>query len=435
MWTLSSIHQPAIQRTLVAIAAWSFAGAVGATPYEAPTDHLASEFIPSSSLQGGLYTVDDKVAIVGGMPRFTIRSKYGVWEASGREMLDIRVSELPALEQLDKISKTDEFGKALKNAVAKPVGLVGDLVVQPGETVGNIGSGIGTIFGRVGRLATTAADSVSDTVNSDKKVAQKPILKPVNEALGTAKPRTFLSDPLGYNSARRDWSQRLKIDPYTSNATLSEKLDEFARVTFAGTFPVNVTVGVVAAPITYAAEFREAARLEAYQRPPGDIEKLNEGRLKEMGIEGITVRNLFRNSYYTPTLQTSLVLALKSLGKVAGGRDVIAFATRAASESEARYVINSLALLSKHSQSAEPIISVRSADNVLTAKTRSGNLIVAVPLEYIPWVKPVEEFAKRKDLAGNEKWLLVAGKMTEPAKQEVAKYDWKVTDSLATANR
>jgi len=71
---------------------------------------------------------------------------------------------------------------------------------------------------------------------------------------------------------------------------LTDKIGEVASVTFAGTLPVNLTLGAVIAPLYYAQEINAAAALEAYQSPPIDIEARNEARLKAMGIEGLRVR-------------------------------------------------------------------------------------------------------------------------------------------------
>lgn len=370
-------------RTLLAAITIAAAGVANAEGYENPVDLKAAEFAPVALLQGPLHSVDEKVTLEGGLPRFTIKSQYGTWQARGREMLEIRVSELPAFVQLNQISKTDEFGKAAGKALAAPVRTTGQLIAHPIDTVGNVASGIGIMAKRIGRTAGSAASNVSDTV-SGSKPEQKAILKPVEAEKGTAAPRALIDGPLGYNSARRDWAKQLKVDPYTNNAVLSDKLGDFAAASFAGSFPVNVTIGVVAAPLSYAVSFNQAAQLEAYQFPPGDIEARNEARLKKMDIEGLAVRTLFRNSYFTPTLQTSLVLALESLGNVIGRDEVVLFAARAASDIEARYVTNFVLLLAQHSRTVTPITSVRSADNVIAGATADGKLVIPVAMDYLP---------------------------------------------------
>jgi len=425
------INRTALGRTLVAAIALATAVTAAAQNYETMGNLKASDFAPAALLKGPFHTVDENVTVAGAQPNFTIHSQYGTWEARGQEMLVIRVSELPAFEQLEKVSKSDEFMKSAGNAIVAPVKAVGTFVASPIETTGNIFSGIGLMASRVGRVAEQSVNRVGDTV-AGNTAAEKQIFKPVPPPLGTAAPRSIIGDPLGYNQQRREWAQRLKVDPYTFNGALSDKLGQVSSVTFASSFPVNMVLGSVIAPLYYAQEINAQATLEAYQTPPLDIGVRNEARLKAMGIEGLPVRTLLRNNYFTPTLQTALVLALESLGNIAGRGEVIVFAARAASETEARYVNNSVMMLALYNRTT-PLAKIRGAGNVIAGETGDGKLIVAAPLDYIPWVQQLDEFAHRTDLKGTERWLLISGQATPRARQELTTLGWHISDNLAAA--
>ncbi len=420
------------RRAIAAAVLLATSGLAVAQNYEGMSGLSASEFAPASLLSGPFHKVDATVTVAGAQPNFMIRSPYGEWEARGLEMLKIRVSELPAFEQLAKVSKSDEFMKSAGTAVVAPIKAAGELIESPVQTTGNILSGIGLVASRIGRTAEQAVAKVGDTV-ANNAPAQKDILKPVPPPLGTMAPRSIVGDPLGYNDQRRQWAQRLKVDPYTFNGKLSDQLGQVASVTFASSFPVNLALGAVIAPVYYAQQFNEQATREAYQTPPIDIGMKNEARLKNMGIEGLPVRTLFRNNYFTPTLQTALVLALESMGNVAGRDQVIVFAARAVSETEARYVNNSVMMLvQQHAKT--PLSGIRAADNVLAGQTADGKLFVVAPLDYIPWIEPVNAFAQRADLTGTERWLLISGRATPRVIQELSAKGWRVTDKLADAN-
>jgi hypothetical protein len=189
----------------------------------------------------------------------------------------------------------------------------------------------------------------------------------------------------------------------------------------------------VVAPLHYATQLNAAAQLQAYQLPPSDLEAANERKLTAMRIAGLPVRTFFRNRYFTPTLQTTLVLALESLGNVTGRGEVIAFAGRAASESEARYVNNSIVMLAQYGRSAAPIVALRGADNVIAGQTRDGKLVIAAPLDYVAWVQPAEDFAQRSDLEGSERWLLLAGTASPRATKELAARGWRVNENVASS--
>lgn len=429
---IMTMNRAALRRIFVAVAVLATAATAAAQNYETLDNLKASGLVPAALLNGPFHSVDENVAVAGVEPDFTIRSQYGTWVARGHEMLVIRVSELPALEQLAKVSESDEFLKSAGTAVVAPVKVVGEFIESPLQTTGNIFSGIGLIASRVGRVAEQSVDRVGDTMANNAPV-EKQIFKPVAPPLGTAAPRSVIGDPLGYNDQRRQWAQRLKVDPYTFNGVLSDKLGDVASVTFVSSFPVNVALSAVIAPLYYAQELNEQAKREAYLSPPLDIGTRNEARLKNMGIEGLPVRTFLRNNYFTPTLQTALVLALDSIGNVAGRDQVIVFAARAASETEVRYVNNSVMLLAQYGRNVAPLATIRGADNVIASETRDGKLVVAAPLDFLPWVKPLDDFARRTDLTGSERWLLVSGKVTPRAQQELNALGWRTSDNLAAA--
>jgi len=392
--------------------------------YETP-EIRASALAPPELLSGPDFQVDTAVVWEGVMPRFTINSKYGSWQATGREMLGVRVSEVPAFAELDKVSRSDAFARSLGDAAVAPIKAAGDLITNPVDTVGNIFSGIGSMINRAGRTVGNAGQNASDGAAP----AAKGIGNQGPTDQGTAQPGS-ISDPFGYNAQRRDWAKKVKIDPYTSNAALSAKLGDVASASFLGGFAMDVTIGLVVAPLAYANTAYEQGTLEAYQYPPVDVEMRNEARLKAMGIEGRPARDFFRNRYFTPTLQTTLVSALESLGNVEGRGEVIVFATNAVSEVQARFVISSVLLLAQENRSA-PLARVRSIGNLLAAGTGDGRLVVAAPLDLVPWTKTVDDFARRADLAGPRRSLLLTGALTPRARQELTVLGWSVKENLA----
>ena len=403
-------------------------GALHAQPaYEQP-ETQASALAPAVQLSGPNYQVAPTVVWDGMMPRFTITSPYGTWQATGREMLAVRVSEIPAFGELDKVSKSDAFASALGNAAVQPIKVAGDLITNPVDTVGNLFTGIGNMVNRAGRTVGTAGQNASD----GPAPAAKGIGNQGATDQGTAQPGS-ISDPFGYNAARRDWARKVKIDPYTSNAPLSTKLGDVAQASFLGGFTIDVTLGIVIAPVHYATAAYEQGTQEAYQYPPVDVEMRNEARLKAMGIEGRPVRDFFRNRYFTPTLQTALVAALESLGNVQGRGDVIPFATNAISEVQARYVIGSVLLLGQAQRSGSPLARVRPLGNLLGASTNDAKLVISAPFDLVSWTKQVDDFARREDLAGPQRTLLVTGSVTARARQELAALGWSVSDNLAAA--
>ena len=139
--------------------------------------------------------------------------------------------------------------------------------------------------------------------------------------------------------ARREWAKKLNIDPYTTNPVLRPLLDKAATATFAGNFGVNATVGALVGPWQLTYEFDDLTRQSVWNNPAIDLEKATRRNWPRSGYP-TGQRNLIRNKWFTPTLQTALVARIESLGKIKGIESVVTAATAAQGESQARSCSN-----------------------------------------------------------------------------------------------
>jgi hypothetical protein len=405
------------------------AGALGREPHEqeAPPRLAGRELAPEALLNGPLHSVGEPVPVEGFMGRYEIRSAFGKFNVAGVEMLATRVRELAAIEMLDQIEKSAEFQQALIRSAQAPAQFVGNAITDPGATVESVVTGVGTVLGRIGRLATTGAravgDAASDATTGRTRTASPP-------ATDEPEPPTFTGDPFGFNRARRQWAQRLNIDPYTSNPVLRPMLDAAARVTFAGELPVNLTVGVVAAPLQYATTFDSVVRDSVWNMPVVDLVAQNERKLAAMRISGRPVRDFFRNRWFTPTLQTALVLALEQLHDVRGRTAVIASAASVRGEVRARSFIRAVHMLAQHHESVAPLDQIRMTEIVAVGKARDGTVVVAADLDYLWWNAETKEFAARADLAAKRRVLLLSGVVSPTAQEALAGERWEVRSRL-----
>lgn len=379
------------------------------------------ELAPQELLGGARHKVQEPVKVEGYFGRFVIESESGNFSVAGVNMLGVRVSELQAIETLQKVQEDATF----KDALAKSAGSV---VTEPGKTVENIGTGVGTVFGRVGHLAKSGAQYVGDKA-SDLGSSSAPA-KAGSAAPGEQEPASYTSDPFGYNQARREWAKKLNIDPYTTNPVLRPLLDKAASATFAGNFGVNLTMGAVAAPFHYAQQLDETVRVSVWNNPPIDLEKQNEAKLLSLGVAGRTVRNLLRNKWFTPTLQTALVARLSDIGKVTGLEAVVATASSLQGETRARFLIESLSMLADLSKQGTRLASIRMHGLIPVGRTGDGTTVAAVAIDYGVWDKDAAAFAQDKAFGAAKKTLLVAGKLSAPTQQGFERAGWAVKSGL-----
>ena len=314
--------------------------------FEAPPVLAGSELVPAALLKGPLHTVAEPVTLEGFFGRFVIESKFGKFSVVGVNMLAVRVNELRAIEALQEVQKSQAFQDSLVRAASAPVQLVQSAVTDPLGTVENVGQGLGNVLGRIGFLARSGAQSVTDSTRSASPAIAGLPAAPAGETI----PSAFTGDPFGYNKARRDWARQLNIDPYTSNPVLRPLLDNASAASFAGSFAINTAIGAVSMGANLVVGFDTDVRDAVWNQPPVDLARQNESRLLAMGVSGRTTRDFLRNRWFTPSLQTALVIALTNLGSVAGVESVIRVASQVQGETYVRFLVESVRMLGRYQQ-------------------------------------------------------------------------------------
>ena len=102
-------------------------GAAGGQYEEPPVVNVA-DLLPATPLSGQGYTVLPQAPTNGAMGQYTIvadpsvfHDDAGTYYVESLDMLKIRLSEIPAIAQLDSMSNTSVFAKALATSAVRPV--------------------------------------------------------------------------------------------------------------------------------------------------------------------------------------------------------------------------------------------------------------------------------------------------------------------------
>ena len=202
--------------------------------YEAEPVLKAKDLVAPELLKGPNFTVDERVPVVGFLARFTVRSDFGTFDVHGIHMLHVRVPEIYALAQLDKMSKTQEFADAAARAVARPVASAANMIVNPVETIEGLPGGVSRLFDRIKLGGESIAAAATASGQSEEQKAAD-----VSQRVGS-----ITVDALGFEKERRDLAKSLGVDPYTSNPVLSKKLTDMAWVAFSGRFGIQAAMSV-----------------------------------------------------------------------------------------------------------------------------------------------------------------------------------------------
>jgi hypothetical protein len=412
-------------RVILAVALVASAGGVqgiwAATGYEQQPVLKASQLAPAELLKGARFQVDEMVPTDGFLARFTLRSDFGTFEVHGRGMLQIRVAEVAALEQLDAVSKTETFAKALGSAAVRPVKAVGQIITNPVETAKGVPGGVERFFGRVKRGATNLWEA---TTESDKPSADR--AEEVARRVGG-----ISVDALGYEQERRQLAKELKVDPYTTNPVLAAKLDEVAWVTFSARLGIN-TLTAVLVPGSMAISGTTFTTDLVWDTPTAELLRLNEQKLREMGLSDKVVRAMTRNPWYSLSVLTTFVTGLEQLQGVTGRDAVVALAASATSEDQAHFIAEAMQMLVRYQTTTEPLDTV-TARGTVTARTHRGAVVVPAPVDYVAWTQRVAEFARRSDLKASERSVWLTGQMSSRAQRELTAAGWRVHEDVQWA--
>ena len=362
--------------TFLAFALLGAAAIQAGDAYEAFPVLRASDLAPAALLAGPGFKVADQAPVKAYMPHFAIHSDYAPFSAEGREMLEVRIAEMPALAKLDEVTKGDAFAKAFGQSAKKTGQAVVNVATKPVETAKKVPAGVGRFLKGIGGTAKKAGSAATDAVSSDDE--DEPGDKSTGEKAGDA-----AKGVAGASKAKRGWAKELGVDPYTTNAVLSKKLDDVA-----------------------------------WDMPKEDIDKMNDEKMKKMGVPEKARKGFLSHPFFTPTLAIGFVEALEALGAATGRGDAVALAVRQAKDEEdARFYRRAAQILAGYARTQGPIARLEARKTLFVAHARSGKLVVPVPLDYLPWTKEVADFVKGADRKEPlEVWT--SGQLSDRARHE-----------------
>jgi hypothetical protein len=298
------------------------------------------------------------------------------------------------------------------------------------DTIRGVPAGIGRFFERVSRDVTTGMQKVGDAVQ--QRQAQKAADQPASD-IGEAAlegAATVGRSVIGYDDSRRRLARYLGVDPYTTNSVLARKLDKAAWVVWGGEFGPDRLMGYV--PGGSAVRFtRDWVSDLVWVMTPGDLHVGMEQRLKDLGVEQEPIDRFLRQEWFTDTIRLALVDSLVALGAGPGRPDVIDWALMAHSETQARFMAGSVAILARHHQMAGPISWMRVAGTVL-GETAEGAVVVPAAVDYVSWTERVANFAARHELtSAKARRLLLAGTLSPRARQELTARMWTIEEGVS----
>ena len=123
--------------------------------------------------------------------------------------------------------------------------------------------------------------------------------------------------------------------------------------------------------------------------------------------------------------------SLVALGTSPGRPAVIDWALTADSETQARFMAGSVAILARYHLTAAPITRM-SVARTLLGETVDGAVVVPAAVDYVSWTERVASFAGRPDLASaRARRLWLAGTLSPRARQELTARKWATEEDVS----
>jgi hypothetical protein len=389
-----------------------------AADYEALPTFKASAILPANRVKGPLFTVSETVKNDGFLNDFHVTSpQFGNYEVQGRTMLFVRLQEIAALGELQKVSKSEVFLKSAGASVVNVGKSVGQAVTDPEATVKGIGSGVKRFGVNLGRKGKRAAESATDN-DDDKKDEGKSTGDKTAEAAEGAAYSIF-----GVTGAQRRWAQKVGVDPYSSNKVLRDALQDIGKVDAAGGLAAKIAV-----PIPMVVSTTASVSNLVWGKDPEELRKLLEKQIAELGASKEVSEAFFKNKSMTPSHWVRIVSSLYAV-KAKGSADYLDTAADAKGEREAVFLSESARMLELlHAQS--PVEALLEDTRVMIAKTKDGRAIALLPSDYLPWTERLASGARelgertQKELGAKSREIWTMGELSPRAKQELKTLGW-----------
>jgi len=422
-----------------------------ATQFEKPTILSASKLLPSDLIKGPHHKVSEQVTSDGYFNNYRIDSSFGEMTVEGRQLLEIRIGEMNALAELDKLSSSSVFAdaayKAGKGIVTAPVKIVkktAKTLSDPeklGDTLAAVPEGAERLFSWAYRQGKSAVHAVSDAVSSDNNKPEKsgtPSESSSVSTSGTIEQGTkFGLKYIGYTKREREWFRKLHVNPYTSNELLRSEIVRVAGIeTAVGTaFRFVPGLGLLGELATFNTWYERAEKLALYEDPDA-IGKKNQQELTALGVPEEVTKQFLSNKAYTPWSSRFISASLTAIGpKVPGHAEFIKAACAATNEPSTLYFVSVAESLEKlHAKT--PIKRIIASLYLPAAVTKSKKLFIPLPVDYLFWTEEVAGIFKdfkdriRKEANISSAQINTAGRASPLARQRLKQLGIQITENV-----
>ena len=405
----------------------------------------AASLVQPALLSGPGFSVDPRAELRGYMAHFLIDTPLGPLQADSVEILAEREAELPAIEALEKVTRSDAFLRAAGNRIGATAKSLAQIVLHPVDSVLGIPAGVARYFGqrldKIGTQAQALSDRTAKTLGNDGNpypVDAGPMTDAREDEKPDAKPRRHwyskitreaereVKRQVKYNQVKRELAERLGIDPYTGNPYAQERLSALAWVGSAGDFGAGSALGAVGG--VGANVLAQGGRINdiVWKLAPDDLRARNRERLQAHCRDELLMRQFLRRGAFSPTLQTAFADALDVLQPAEGCDALLELGMTAGSDLEARFIVNALRLVVAHLGERAHRGSLRTIAAGLAYVANDGEFVLPLPVDRLSWTDEVRAFLDRAEFRARNRTVLIGGDASLAARRGLTERGWNI---------
>lgn len=381
--------------------------------YETAPEQAPAALLDTNDVGPG-YAILPPVRSNGFFRTYQLQANQGIESVQGTGLLKLRLSEIKAYVALEGLKTDSSFLDGLKQSAQKPVDFVESTISDPVGTAKNTVSGVGRVFGRLGKGVEAAVTGQGGS------------------AADIAKSIT------GQAKTRRELAVQLGVDPYTFDEVLSAKLDETANVTTAGNWTVTAITALIPGGV-----FVNATRTADDFR--NVIVDSTESELRDRTVEtflsaGISQANILKiedNPHYTASEKAAIAYQLAEMEGVQN-LDLIAEDVSDATERpHAYFQLRRIVLLENYHRTVSGLGQIRTVGGFPVAIRRDGMAAIIMPYDIVAWTKQsaqtfstLQEGFNQLPFPPTGVDFLVTGDLTQMAAERLTAYGWQITGNF-----
>ncbi len=355
---------------------------------EPPPVFRIQEVLDAEIIQGPDYVIAQDVPVRGYKFLFTIRTSYGEIQAHGRNMLELRLREMYAIENARQLVKDPQLIKGIVETFKQTPSGIGIIITDPGGTLLRAPKGLK-------RMATNLVDRQNARAGGEE---------------------------------RRQFAMQIGCDPETTNPVLAALLDNLAVRRSAGKVSSNLGMNL-ALPglglLSTTKDFKD----QLVKQSPAETNARIESELLEMGVWQPIARQFCRERSYTTLYRLIFMNHLRALKNVTNYQYLVYRATNAYDEAEGLGMVREMQILRRlHEQHGVTQIDLQ---GLPVALLQDGTVVIVNASDYIYDSQELHDAiaAFRRARPNDPGIFITAGKVSPRAKKTLNGFNLQVAES------